>query len=89
MLFQHENLQQLYNDCMEKNTKLMDNTIKIKQERDYAEKQLISKTQQFADMQMQNEKTRKELMNEKKKMSQEKKTIAEEQKKLKKLLSKH
>jgi hypothetical protein len=73
---------------MEKNKKLMDNTIKIKQERDYAEKQLISKTQQFADMQMQNEKTRKDLIVQQKKMNEEKKTIAEEQKKLKKLLSK-
>lgn len=73
---------------MEKNKKLMDNSIKITKERDYAEKQLISKTQEFANMQMENEKTRKALLNEQKKLSQEKKSIAEEQKKLKKMLSK-
>jgi septal ring factor EnvC (AmiA/AmiB activator) len=74
---------------MEKNKKLMDNSIKITRERDYAEKQLITKTQSFADMQMENEKTRRALMAEQKKLSEEKKTIAEEQKKLKKLLSKN
>ena len=74
---------------MDQNKKLMDGTIKIKQERDYAEKQLINKTQQFADMQMENEKTRKALKQQQIKMNEEKKTIAQEQKKLKKLLSKN
>lgn len=74
---------------MDQNKKLMDGTIKIKQERDYAEKQLINKTQQFADMQMDNEKTRKALKQQQIKMNEEKKTIAQEQKKLKKLLSKN
>ena len=73
---------------MEKNQKLMDNSIKIKRERDYAEKQLIEKTEQFAKMQMENEKTRKALMIQQKKLNEEKKSIAEEQKKFKKLLSK-
>ena len=74
---------------MEQNKKLMDNTIKIKQERDYAEKQLISKTQQFAEMQMENEKTRKILKERQIVMNKEKKNIAQEQKKLKKVLSKY
>jgi hypothetical protein len=73
---------------MDKNKKLMDNTIKIKQERDYAEKQLISKTQEFANMQLENERTRIELKTKQKKMNEEKKQIAQEQKKIKKLLSK-
>lgn len=87
LLFQHENLQQLYNDCMSQNRKLMEETVKIKQQRDHAEKQMITKIQQFADMQMQNEKKRKELLTKESKMQEEKKAIAQEQKKLKKLLS--
>lgn len=88
LLFQHENLQQLYNDCMSQNKKLMEDMIQVKQQRDHAEKQMITKIQQFAEMQMDNEKKRKELLSQENKMQEEKKAIAQEQKKIKKLLSK-
>lgn len=72
---------------MDRNKRLIDDCIKVKRERDHAEKQLISKTESFAKMQMENEKTRKILITESKNIEQEKKGLLSEQKKLKKFMS--
>lgn len=72
---------------MSQNKKLMDETIRIKQQRDHAEKQMIAKIQEFAKMQMQNEVKRKQLLASEARLGEERKVLAQEQKRLKKLLS--
>lgn len=81
-------MQMLYNDCMDARKKLANEIIKIKGERDHAEKQLISKTSEFSAMQINLDQQRIDLKKKEQKMETEKKDLKEEQKKLKKLLSK-
>ena len=87
LLNQHENLQMLYNDCMEARKKLADEKVQIIGERDNAERQLITKTRDFSNLQMDLDRQQIELKKRANKMDIEKKELKEEQKKLKKLLS--
>ena len=77
----------LYNDCMEARKKLADEKVQIIGERDNAERQLITKTRDFSNLQMDLDRQQIELKKRAYKMDVEKKELMEEQKKLKKLLS--
>lgn len=77
----------LYNDCMEARKKLADEKVQIIGERDNAERQLITKTRDFSNLQMDLDRQQIELKKRANKMDIEKKELKEEQKKLKKLLS--